>query len=255
MTLEPQRGGSFGRTAEQYEAGRPGYPPRLLQDVFDEIRRAGAREDLDILDLAAGTGKLTRQLTEYGSVVAVEPLVEMREQLIAVLPDVACLEGSAEAIPLADSSVDVVAVGQAYHWFDQRRANPEIWRVLRDGGWLLQLWNNEDESIAWIVELNEIMSRDDSLGKSSRFKWPEQFDNEPWFTEPVRRDGSMVLARSKRQLLASMESHSYLSIKPPAERRPILDEVARLIEGFPDPFDLPYVTVAYLCRKLPASAS
>ena len=109
MKNKAARAASFANTAELYERARPGYPPDLIEALFAEIGLDRPR----ILDVGAGTGKLTRQLVPYGSVIAVEPLDEMRAQLERVVPDVDCRPGSAEAIPLPDASVDVVTVGQA----------------------------------------------------------------------------------------------------------------------------------------------
>ena len=127
---------SFGSVAELYEANRPPYAEAAVDWV-------AARLPLhDVLDLAAGTGKLTRQLVEHGArVVAVEPDPEMRAVFSRVLPDVPVLDGSGEAIPLDDEAVDVVAVGQAFHWFDAPVALGEMRRVTRPGGGFALLWN------------------------------------------------------------------------------------------------------------------
>jgi SAM-dependent methyltransferase len=245
------RAASFGNTAELYEYARPGYPPDLIESLFAEMGIDGPR----ILDLGAGTGKLTRQLVPYGSVIAVEPLGEMRAQLQQVLPDVDCRPGNAEAIPLPDVSVDIVMVGQAYHWFDQEHANPEIARVLVDGGHLVALWSDEVR-LPWIERLTELMSDGDAGARDRTDEWwTKQFQNEPWFTVPVRRDATMTVETSKRALLARMESHSFLSVKPPAQRQPVLAQVAALVADFPDPFDVEFNTEAYWCRKLPLSGS
>jgi SAM-dependent methyltransferase len=251
MTDWAARAASFANTAELYERARPGYPPDLIDVLFAEI----GMEQPRILDLGAGTGKLTRQLVSHGTVIAVEPLDEMRAQLERVLPDVDSRSGSAESIPLPNASADVVMVGQAYHWFDQQAANPEIARVLVDGGHLIALWSDEVR-VPWVERLTEIMS-DDDAGAWNRTDewWTKQFQNEPWFTTPVRRDGLMTVSTSKEALLARMESHSFLSVKPPAERTPVLAEVAALVADFPDPFAVEYTTEAYWCRKLPLSGS
>jgi SAM-dependent methyltransferase len=124
----------FSRSAEAYERGRPRYPAEALALLFARLRAGAA-----VLDLAAGTGALTRPLLEAGlEVVAVEPVAEMR----AALPrSVRALEGTAEAIPLAAGSVDAVVVGQAFHWFDGDAALAEIHRVLRPEGLLALFWN------------------------------------------------------------------------------------------------------------------
>ena len=253
MTFDARRATSFADTAELYELGRPGYPEDLIEALFTEMALSSPR----ILDLGAGTGKLTRQLVPYGSVTAVEPLAPMRAQLERVVPDVTCIAGSAEAIPVGDATVDVVFVGQAYHWFDQSIANPEIARVLVDGGHLVALWNDE-KRVPWVLELTEIMSRADSDRPDAVMKlgwWGDMFHNEPWFTVPEVRRGTMTVPTTKAGLLARMESHSYLSVMAVAERQPILADVAALVTDFTDPFDVEYNTEAYWCRKLPLSAS
>ena len=250
MKNKAARAASFANTAELYERARPGYPPDLIEALFAEIGLDQPR----ILDLGAGTGKLTRQLLPYGQVIAVEPLDEMRIQLERVLPDVECHAGTAESIPLPNASIDVVMVGQAYHWFDQATANPEIARVLVDGGHLVALWNDE-VPVPWVERLTEIMSVKAERWDSSDGWWTKQFQNKPWFSDPVRLRGAMTVATTKEGLLARMESHSVLSVKSPAERAPVLAKVAELVADFPDPFDVDYTTEAYWCRKLPLSAS
>ncbi|MCU1398302.1 MAG: hypothetical protein JWN62_1411 [Acidimicrobiales bacterium] len=252
-THHAQRAASFASTAAAYERARPGYPQDLLDRVFAEIGIDRPR----ILDLGAGTGKLTRQLLAFGSVTAVEPLDAMRAQLEAVVPAATSLAGSAESIPLPDGSVDVVTVGQAYHWFDQAKANPEIWRVLADGGHLVALWNAQDETVPWIAAVDEIMNRDDPKPSHPDRNgwWTSRFENEPWFTTPVIRIGVMNVSTTKQLLLDEMESRSYLSIRTPEHRQPVLAEIAAVVADFDDPFDVPYETEAYWCRKLPQAAS
>jgi len=136
--IDPAR--SFDLAAEEYEATRPSYPDELL-DLLPVASGA------TVLDLGAGTGKLTRVLARrYARVIAVEPLDGMRAILERVVRDVEALPGRAEQIPLEDASVDAVFAAQAFHWFDHARAIPEIARVLRPGGVLAIVWNGPDES-------------------------------------------------------------------------------------------------------------
>jgi SAM-dependent methyltransferase len=134
--IDPAR--SFDRAAEEYERARPGYPVEALDGLPID---AGAT----VLDLGAGTGKLTRLLVErYATVHAVEPLPAMREILAATVPPAVVHAGSAEAIPLGDASVDAVFAAQAFHWFAHDEAVAEIARVLRGGGVLAVVWNETD---------------------------------------------------------------------------------------------------------------
>jgi len=136
--IDPAR--SFELAAEEYEATRPSYP----DEVLDLLPVAN---DAVVLDLGAGTGKLTRVLARrYARVTAVEPLDGMRGILERVVPGVEALAGSAEQIPLGDASVDAVFAAQAFHWFDHERAVAEIGRVLRPGGILALVWNGPDAS-------------------------------------------------------------------------------------------------------------
>jgi SAM-dependent methyltransferase len=134
--LHPAAVAGFSRSAAAYERGRPEYPQAAIDWL---ARQLDLRRGRIVLDLAAGTGKLTRPLARTGAeVIAVEPLAEMRA---AIGPEARVLAGTAEVIPLPDASVDAVTVGQAFHWFDLDRALPELVRVLRPGGTLGLVWN------------------------------------------------------------------------------------------------------------------
>jgi SAM-dependent methyltransferase len=145
------RARSFGRVAGEYERGRPGYPQEAIEWLL------GA-EPIEVLDLGAGTGKLTAALLEAGhSAIAVEPLEEMRSILVARLPSARALAGTAEQLPLPDASVDAVVVGAAFHWFDQQAAAAEIARVLSAPGILGLLGNSFDTSLPWVARVRELL--------------------------------------------------------------------------------------------------
>ena len=142
MPAIPQRARSFDALAVEYERGRPGWPAAALDAM---TARLGLDASSTVLDLAAGTGKLTRLLVpRFGTVVSVEPLDAMRAVLERVVPGVPALAGTAEAIPLDDASVDAVVVAEAFHWFDADRAVAEMARVLRPGGGVAVLYNRRD---------------------------------------------------------------------------------------------------------------
>ena len=138
--MSAEQAKSFNRAAEAYERGRPGWPPKVL-DLLP------VPDEATVLDVGAGTGKLTRVLTaRYAKVIALEPLAELRTILAERVPHAEALSGVAEAIPLDDGSVDAVFTGQAFHWFANDIAVAEIARVLRPGGVLARLWNEAIES-------------------------------------------------------------------------------------------------------------
>jgi SAM-dependent methyltransferase len=173
-------------------------------------------------------------------VTAVEPLDEMRAQLRQVLPDVTSLAGSAEAIPLADGSTDVVVAGQAFHWFDAVRALPEIARVLRPGGRLALVWNVRDDREPWVSRLSDVIGREtieerdggDPIAESGLFGSAEHatFQFEQRVDRQMLRD--LVLSRS------------YCAIRSPSEREGVLREVDRIYDeaAGADGLLLPYVT-------------
>ena len=146
----------FSAAADAYERGRPGYPADAMAWIAERLELRPGR---DVLDLAAGTGKLTRSLVPFGArVIAVEPIDEMREHLFAALPDVEAFDGTAESIPLPDGSVDAVTCGQAFHWFRVEQALREIHRVLRPGGSLALVWNIRDLSDPLQARIQEILA-------------------------------------------------------------------------------------------------
>ena len=142
---------SFGLVAAEYQRGRPSYPREAIEWLLGS-------EPLEVLDVGAGTGKLTAAVLDAGHrVIAVEPLAQMRAILSATLPEALTLSGSAERLPLAEERVDAVVVGAAFHWFDQQAALGEIARVLRPPGVLGLLGNAFDTSTTWVAHLRELL--------------------------------------------------------------------------------------------------
>lgn len=141
---------SFGAAASVYQAARPGYPAEAVAWLIGDAAT--------VLDLGAGTGKLTEALVALDrDVIAVDPVEEMLEELEVRVPGVPRVLGVAEEIPLDDRSVDAVVAGQAWHWFETDRATREIARVLRPGGVLGLVWNSRDTRTGWLREAGELM--------------------------------------------------------------------------------------------------
>ncbi|HEY0168367.1 MAG TPA: class I SAM-dependent methyltransferase [Jatrophihabitans sp.] len=172
---------SFGSEAARYDQVRPSYPAAAIELLLAGLR-AGPGEGRvpRVLDLGAGTGKLTAVLLDArAEVVAVEPDRQMLAVLAARLPQANALAGSAEGIPLRDGSVDAIMVGQAFHWFQRPEADRELARVLRPGGVVGLLWNVPDHSVEWVSKLYWA-SRKRELARAQQF---DQLDGE-LFTEP-----------------------------------------------------------------------
>ncbi len=230
------RAASFGAAAAEYERGRPSYPA----EAIDWLLPRGARR---VLDLGAGTGKLTRQLHQRGlDVVAVEPSAGMREQIARLLPEVECRGGTAEAIPLPDGSVDVVLCAQAWHWVDPQRAVPEVARVLSRGGRLGLIWNKRDERVDWVKQLGIIMHGNDNRAETPVVGPP--------FAPPERRDFEWAHLTSPDAIVDLVASRSYVITLPAEARSALLAAVRELIDTHPDlrgaaEISLPYIAESH----------
>ena len=179
---------------------------------------------LAVVDLGAGTGKLTRTFVALGHrVIAVEPLEEMRAELAAALPAVHALHGSAEAIPLYDGAADVVTSAQAFHWFDHDDALPEIARVLRPGGHLALVWNSRDDRDPWMARLSAIIGNE-TIEESDVVP---VLDASGLFGPVETAVFSFVQTLERDGLLDLVLSRSYPPSCRPAERQPVLDAVGR----------------------------
>ncbi|MEO8290531.1 MAG: methyltransferase domain-containing protein [Gaiellaceae bacterium] len=237
-----------------YEAGRPPYPQPAVDRLVEEL---GIGPGHRVLDLAAGTGKLTRLLVGAGAeVVAVEPVAAMRAALSSSLPQVEALDGTAESIPLPAASVDAVAVAQAFHWFDGDAALAEIHRVLRPGRRLGLIWNIKDESVDWIEGLGGIMEsyRGDAPRVASG-AWKEAFDRTTLFSPLQRARFSFVHEADADTVVARVTSVSFIAALPPAAYAAVVARVRHLLVTHPDTrgrstFGLPYRTGVYWCDRL-----
>jgi len=248
---------SFGAAAAAYAAHRPDYAPAAVRWALE--RAPGPR----VLDLGAGTGKLTAVLAALGAdVIAVEPDPAMLAELRRALPDVRALPGRAEAIPLPDASVDAVLVGHALHWFDMAVAGPEIARVLVPGGILAGLWNVLDDRLDWVAGLERVSGsaaigpRDTlsswraetahahlpDLGHLARFGSPEQAE----FPHGHRRTAD--------SLVATLATKAGMLVMPGQDRTATLGRIRAFLASRPETangeFTLPMLTGVLRVRRL-----
>jgi SAM-dependent methyltransferase len=238
----------FDSTAEAYERGRPDYP----REAVDALAAAlGIGAGTTVVDLGAGTGKLTGALVAFApEVVALEPQHRMLQALRRAVPAALAACSTAEALPVKSHWAEAVVVAQAFHWFDQERAVPEIRRILVPGGALGLVWNVRDESVDWVAELTRIAGAENSRGtRASLDRLPgfEPFEYRHWHT------GQML---DRDTLLAHVSSRSTVATLSERQRASVLDEIAHLCDSHPalagrDSFQLPYQTQAFRARLEP----
>jgi ubiquinone/menaquinone biosynthesis C-methylase UbiE len=233
---------SFDRAADVYDAARPEYPAEAVEWLLDGTSGP-------ILDLGAGTGKLTRALVGRDrDVVAVDPSPEMLRVLSEAFPAVDARLGTGERLPFDDDSVGAVVCGQAWHWVDPAAAVPEVARVLQPGGALGLVWNTRDESVDWVRQLGQLMQAADAyLGDDAPPVVGPPFGelerHEVRWVQPMTLDGMLDLARSR----------SYFITKDADSQAAVIQSLRKLAAEHPDlagrdTFELPYVTECFRAR-------
>jgi SAM-dependent methyltransferase len=244
-----RRGSSFGAVAAAYAVHRPDYPVEAVRWCVAPVGREMG--SLRVLDLGAGTGKLTAVLADLAAeVTAVEPDPAMLGQLRRELPSVRSLPGSAEQIPLPDASVDAVLCGQAMHWFDMSRALPEIARVLVPGGTLGGLWNSDDDRVPWVAGLQEAAEGAASPSLSRRRSEAASFGPGQFgvalFTPTERAEFANSQLLTADTLVELIGTHSRILIMAPDERARVLAQIRAYLASRPETaqgqFELPMVT-------------
>jgi SAM-dependent methyltransferase len=224
--------------AADYERHRPDYPREALLWAAKQLGLgAGAR----VLDVGAGTGKLTRGLVALGfEAVAVEPGSAMLDQLRQVVPEAEAIEAPAESIPLPDASVDAAYSGQAYHWFDREKALPELHRVIGPGGGLVLLWNWWDERDPLQRELGEL------IGYAGHQPYvEEELPGAPWFRELGRTVVEREQESSPDALVGYLSTVSRFVTAAPEERESSLRAIHELASRYADRFALPRLTYVF----------
>ena len=240
----------FGRGAEAYERGRPGYP---VQAVAWICERLGLGPEALALDLGAGTGKLGMlvRAVSKAKVVGVEPVAEMRE--VAKASGLGVLDGTAEQIPVADGSVDGVVCGEAFHWFDGPRALEELARVLRPSGgvglvWNLHRWDPEAE---WVRAIEALLAPHSDGRAETRYssgRWRAAFDSDSRWAPLEEQAFAHVQRLEPAGLVDHVASVAYVAALPEDERAALLTEVARVADGLGGEVAIPYQTDVYVSR-------
>jgi SAM-dependent methyltransferase len=238
-----------------YEAARPSYPPEAVAWFVENLRIApGATA----VDLAAGTGKLTRLLVPAGAnLIAAEPVAGMRATFREVLPDVPIIATTAEQLAFRDGSLDAVTIAQAFHWFDEDRAIGALARAVRVGGRVGLVWNARDRSVPWVNDVWAIMDR-----VEKRAPWR---DHENWRDSALRDRpgfGPLHSAEFRHEqkitpaaMVQRVASVSHVAVLPHAEREAVLEEVRNVVRSDPvtrgrDELQVPYRVDCYWFERV-----
>jgi len=244
LRVDPVAAAGFAAAADLYERARPSYPPEAIDWLVAQTALGPGRT---IVDLGAGTGKLTRLLQPTGArILAVEPIGEMRAHIVGA----EVLDGTAEAIPLDDGSADVVAVAQAFHWFDQERALPEIHRVLRDGGSLVLVWNMRDLDDPLQRGVEDLLApiRQDVPGQALG-AWRDPLGRSALFGPAVVGTFDYEQQFTADDLCDRVASTSFVATMSPIDREELLVRVRALAARLDEPFPFRYISEVHVIPR------
>ena len=229
--IHPSAAKGFEASPQAYERGRAGYPQEAILILSDHLQLT---KNSTVLDLGAGTGKLTRALLPLGcTLIAVEPVTAMRHALTRLTPGVEVLDGRAEDIPLDSGSVDAVICAQAFHWFDGTGAACEIHRVLKPGGTLGLIWNVRDESVEWVAQLTRII--DPYAGDTPRYRtgrWKEAFAGSEYFHSLSEAHCHHDHAMRIDAAIDRVTSISFIAALPETERTTVTEKTRDVLHDY-----------------------
>ena len=243
----------FSARADAYMQGRPGYPPDAEHWLRTDLALCKGKT---ALDLGAGTGKFLPYLIATGAtIIAVEPVAAMRDRLVESHPSVQAMEGTAEAIPLADSTLDAVLCAQSFHWFASSAALAEIHRVLKPGGVLGLIWNNRNIDTPWVAAIEAVTQpyeRETPSQKSGA--WLRLFPADGFGPLSERSYEHGHRGDPERVIIERIRSVSYIAALAPEEQALVVTRLREIIATAPalagqSNVTFPYRTAAYHCRR------
>jgi SAM-dependent methyltransferase len=244
----------FGNSAQTYNRGRPDYPRELLTWLRQELALGIGKT---AIDLGAGTGKFTKLLLQTGAtVIAIEPVEAMRNELAKTFPEVSATVGTAQAMSLPDAASDSVVCAQAFHWFATGEALGEIHRVLKPGGKLGLVWNVRDESVDWVAAITKIIAPYE--GDTPRYyknEWLRPFKGALFSPLRETRFPYQHIGAPQQVIVDRFLSVSFIAALPHTERTNVTQQLTQLIATHPqikgrETIAFPYETRAYCCERL-----
>ena len=250
MGVHEAAAAGFDVGAEAYERGRPGFPQQAVDLLARELRVEPGRT---VIDLAAGTGKLTRPLLSFGPrLVAVEPVEGMRRKLAELVPGVPIVGAVAEALPVRDGVLDAVTVAQAFHWFHAETALAELHRVLRPGGRLGLVWNVREESNEISAAMTNLFDRYRKGAPAFRDRaWERAFADTELFTRLRTATFPHEQRLSVDGFLDRAMSVSFVAALPPRDQELVRDELLALVPPGAAEVVLPYRCDVSWCERSP----
>jgi SAM-dependent methyltransferase len=247
----------FAAAGSVYERGRPDYPPAVIDAMVERLRLT---PESRLLDVAAGTGKLTRCFVGRADVVACEPAAEMRAEFARIQPSIPIVDGLGERLPFPDASMDAITVGTAFHWFDGPAAGAEFHRVLKPAGTLGLVWLQRDESVPWMDELVRLVDtyRPAEARRYSETPWQAAFDSDEGrrrFTLLQHLDVPFAHLVDREAAVQRTASTSFVAAMPEEQRAKVLTRVRDLYDTHPDTRELemiplPHIAEFYWCEGL-----
>lgn len=246
----------FEKAAAVYEQARPSYAGEAISFMQTLCEKPDT-----IIDLGAGTGKLTRLLGPLGArnVVAMEPVASMRDHLKSIPLITQIVDGSAEHIPFDDHTVDMIICGQSFHWFAHHRALQELHRVLKPNGVLVLLWNDTDTSTKeWAQNITKYVDalKPDNAPRYKTMEWKEAFENQTFFSELHYQRFSHTQRITREMAINRILSTSFVAALSEAEQAKLVDDVKQMLADVDElrnaqEVDVVHQTNVYWCSALP----
>ncbi|MCH7308692.1 class I SAM-dependent methyltransferase [Acinetobacter sp. NIPH 1852] len=255
QSLHPTAQKGFSLGAKLYQQVRPSYPQETVIWLQDRLQIG---ENSTVVDLGSGTGKFLPYLIQtQAKVIAVEPILEMLQQLQHSHPNIECIQASSDHLPLSDQSIDAIVCAQSFHWFSNIESLSEMHRVLTASGHVGLIWNQRDIEVNWVKALaDEIAPFEGDSPRYHSGKWKQVFDGQNLFkpidvqTFQLMHRGTVEQVVSKRLL-----STSFIAALAPSDQQQLKTKFEQIVFDFTgltaqDQIDFPYVTYAYHFQKI-----